>query len=176
MLFDTWYDLWRVAVIAVLAYAAVVVILRVSGKRSLSKLNIFDFVVTVAFGSILATILLSRDVSWAEGALAFAMLAILQWSVSFLSVRAGWFRRPVRAEPRLVFENGQFLDPALRCERLTRGEVESAIRKSGHGSIGDIAAVVLETDGELSVIAQSSSADGSAFRNVRGGEMEKLSD
>src|SRR5690606_33575218 len=97
MLFDTWYDLWRVAVIAVLAYAAVVVILRVSGKRSLSKLNIFDFVVTVAFGSILATILLSRDVSWAEGALAFAMLAILQWSVSFLSVRAGWFRRPVRA-------------------------------------------------------------------------------
>ncbi len=176
MLFDTWYDLWRVAVIAVLAYAAVVVILRVSGKRSLSKLNIFDFVVTVAFGSILATILLSRNVSWAEGALAFAMLAILQWAVSFLSVRAGWFRRLIRAEPRLVLENGQFLDPALRRERLTRGEVESAIRKSGHGSIEDIAAVMLETDGELSVIADSSVGSGSALRNVFGGKTERIAD
>ena len=173
MLFDSWYDLWRVAAIAVLAYAAVVVILRVSGKRSLSKLNIFDFVVTVAFGSILATILLSRDVSWAEGALAFAMLAILQWSVSFLSVRAGWFRRLIRAEPRLVFENGSFLDQALRRERLTRGEVETAIRKSGHGSIADIAAVVLETDGELSVIAKSATGDLSAFRPLEDARREK---
>ena len=59
-----------------------------------------------------------------------------------------------------------FLDAALRSERLTRGEAESAIRRSGHGSIGDVAAVVLETDRELSVIAVSSAGDRSALKDV----------
>lgn len=172
MLFDSWHDLLRVAAIAVLAYAAVVATLRLAGKRSLAKLNIFDFVVTVAFGSILATILLSRDVSLAEGALAFAMLAVLQWSVSFFSVRARRLRRLIRSEPRLVLSNGRFLDAALRRERLTRGDVEAAIRKSGHGSVADIAAVVLETDGELSVIAQSAAKDRSALHKIEGASSE----
>ena len=78
MWFDSWSDLVRVAVIGASAYVTVVVVLRLSGKRTLAKLNAFDLVVTVALGSTLATILLSSDVSWAEGALALAMLALLQ--------------------------------------------------------------------------------------------------
>jgi hypothetical protein len=57
------------------------VVLRVSGKRTLAKLNVFDFVVTVALGSTLATILLNSTVSWAEGAVALAVLAgFSSWS------------------------------------------------------------------------------------------------
>lgn len=154
MLFDSWHDLARVAVVGALAYGALIVILRLAGKRSLAKLNIFDFVVTVALGSTLATILLSSMVSLAEGVLAFAVLALLQFVVAFASLRVGWFRRLIRAEPRLLFRDGQFLDGAMRKERITQGEIEAAIRKAGHGDSGNIAGVVLETDGELSVISR----------------------
>ena len=83
MLFDTWQDLLRVAVTAALAYAAIVLILRMTGKRTLAKFNIFDFAVTVAFGSVLATVLLNPDVTVAEGALAFLMLAGVQMGLAF---------------------------------------------------------------------------------------------
>ena len=168
MFFDSWSDLARVTVISALAYATLILILRTAGKRSLAKLNIFDFVVTIAFGSTLATVLLSSEVSFAEGALAFAMLALLQWMVSWLSVRIHWLRRLVRADPRLVVRDGVLLERAMRVERITRGEVEAAVRRTGHGSFDDIAAVVLETDGELSVIARSDEGDGSTLRSVVG--------
>ena len=57
MFFESWFGIVRVALIGVCAYAALVVMLRVSGKRTLSKMNAFDFVVTVALGSTLATVL-----------------------------------------------------------------------------------------------------------------------
>lgn len=70
MWFDSWGDLLRVLLVGAAAYARVVLVLRISGKRTVAKLNAFDLVVTVALGSTLATILLGADVSWSEGALA----------------------------------------------------------------------------------------------------------
>ena len=74
MLFQGWSGIGRTALISVTAYAALVLFLRISGKRTLSKLNAFDLVVTVALGSTLATILLSQDVALAEGLTALGML------------------------------------------------------------------------------------------------------
>ena len=68
----------------------------------------------------------------------------------------------VRSAPRILLRDGAFLDEALDIERVTRGEVEAAIRKEGHGIIEEVSAVVLETDGTLSVICA-----GSRQRNAR---------
>ncbi|ETI60954.1 membrane protein [Sphingobium sp. C100] len=155
MFFDNLQGLLRVAVIAVIAYVWLVVVLRFAGKRSLSKLNAFDLVVTVALGSTLATVLLSKDIAFLEGALAFCMLALLQWLVARLSIRSAWFSDLVRSRPRLLVEDGVLRHAALRDERVTRAEVEAAIRKSGIGRIEDVGAVVLESDGSLSVIARA---------------------
>ena len=167
MFFDKWYDLLRVLIVGASAYGSLVLILRLAGKRSLAKLNIFDFVVTVAFGSTLATVLLSGDVALSEGVLAFAVLALLQWIVATASVHVGWFRRIIRAEARLLLRDGKFNDAALRSERVTRGEVISAIRKHGHGKVESIAAVVLETDGSLSVIAEPSADQCTVLEGLR---------
>ena len=158
MFFDTLHGLMRVLVISVLAYAWLVFVLRLSGKRSLAKLNAFDLVVTVALGSTLATVLLTKDVAFAEGALAFCMLALLHWIVAQLSIRSSWFSDLVRSRPRLLVEDGDFRDAAMRDERVTRAEVEASIRKSGIGRIEDVGAVVLESDGSMSVLERSDSA------------------
>ena len=82
--FDNWETLFRTLIIGVLAYASLVMLLRISGRRTLSKMNAFDMVVTVALGSTLATILLNRDVALAEGVLAFALLIGMQYLVCLL--------------------------------------------------------------------------------------------
>jgi uncharacterized membrane protein YcaP (DUF421 family) len=153
MFFDTWSSLGRVVLVGALAYVALVVLLRVSGKRTLTKLNAFDLVVTVALGSTLATVLLNNSVALTEGVVAFALLVGLQWLVAYLSVRSPRFGALVKSEPTLLLHRGRFLDGALREQRVTRGEVISALRSSGVARVEDAAAVVLETDGSLSVLA-----------------------
>lgn len=166
MFFDSLESFGRVALASLFAYAGLVLILRISGKRSLAKLNAFDFVVTVAFGSTLATILLSRDVPLADGLLAFVMLAGLQYVVSKVSVHWPFFKQLVRSEPRLLVENGILREEAMLRERVTRSEVESAIRKSGIGRIEDVGAVVMETDGNFSVVARTD-GEMTALRTVQ---------
>src|SRR3712207_3311106 len=103
MLFQGCAGLLRVFVVGTLAYAALGLLLRTSGRRTLSKMNAFDLVITVALGSTLATVLLSSSVALAEGLLAFTTLIVLQYAVAWLSVRSVLVRTLVKSEPRLVF-------------------------------------------------------------------------
>ncbi len=154
MLFENFLGLARIIVAAILAYGWLVLVVRVAGKRSLAKLNAFDLVVTVALGSTLATVILSKDVPLLEGLLAFVILAALQWIVSRLSVSSIWFKKLIRSDPRLLFEQGRYCDAAMAAERVTRSEVDAAIRSAGFGRLDEVGAVVLETDGSMSVIAR----------------------
>jgi uncharacterized membrane protein YcaP (DUF421 family) len=152
MWFDSWAAVGRVLAVGAASYVLLVLLLRSSGKRTLSKLNAFDLVVTVAMGSTLSSALLSSDVSFAEGAAAFLALVLLQYAVARSSITWPAFGRLVRSQPRLLLENGRILDDALRQERVTRAEVLSALRSAGIGQVGQAAAVVLESDGSLSVL------------------------
>jgi uncharacterized membrane protein YcaP (DUF421 family) len=167
MLFDSWAGLGRVLLVGTLAYAALVLLLRISGKRTLTKLNAFDLVVTVALGSTLATVLLSKSVALAEGVLALGLLIFLQYGIAWLSVRSPRFQSFIKAEPTLLLHRGRFLEGAMRAQRITREEVLAALRASGAAEVGEIAAVVLETDGSISVIPDAGAAgDGGTLANV----------
>jgi uncharacterized membrane protein YcaP (DUF421 family) len=152
MLFDDLQGLVRVAIISLLAYGSLILVLRLAGKRALSKLNAFDLVVTVALGSTLATVLLASDIAFVEGLLAFTMLALLQWAVSRLSIAWPAFRKLVRSQPRLLVEDGRYRAQAMADERITNDEIEAVVRSAGIGRLDEVGAVVLETDGSLSVI------------------------
>jgi uncharacterized membrane protein YcaP (DUF421 family) len=165
MLFDSWAGLGRVVLVGTLAYAALVLLLRISGKRTLTKLNAFDLVITVALGSTLATVLLSKSVALAEGVLALALLISLQYAIAWLSARSPRFQAFIKAEPTLLVHRGRFLESAMRAQRITREEILAAVRASGTAEIAGIAAVVLETDGSISVITDADGAAG-ALANV----------
>ncbi|MHA7156406.1 DUF421 domain-containing protein [Arthrobacter sp. TMN-50] len=153
-------------VIGSVSYAALVVVLRASGKRTLGQLNAFDFIVTVALGSTLATILLSADVTFAQGFAALVLLASLQFVVAWLSARWPRVRSVVTARPVALVIDGQLQPAQLRNNRLTESEVLQAIRSTGSGSVADIAAVVLETNGTISVIPHSKIGTSSALAGV----------
>lgn len=171
MFFDNWAEMGRVLIVGVCAYAALVLLLRVSGKRTLSKMNAFDLIVTVALGSTFATILLSKDVALTEGILALALLISLQFAVTWLSVRSQAVSRVVKAEPALLLFRGEFVPDAMRRERVTEDEVRAAVRSQGIGSLEEVDAVVLETDGTVTVLkraADDPDDPGSALKNVHG--------
>jgi uncharacterized membrane protein YcaP (DUF421 family) len=165
MFFNDAFSLLRVVIVGALAYLSLVLLLRVSGKRTLSKMNAFDLVVTVAIGSTLATVLLSKDVALSEGVVAFGLLIGLQWIMTWLSVRSRRVEHLIKAEPSLLYFEGRFLNQALRRERVTEAEVRAAVRSQGLSEMESVAAVVLETDGSLTVLRNQ---DDQVFTSLKG--------
>lgn len=160
----TWDSFIRIVTVGVLAYIGLMVFLRTSGKRTLTKLNAFDLIVTVALGSTLATVLLDSSISLWEGLTAFAVLISLQYLITFTAVRSKAFNQLIKSEPQLVFLEGEFLTQAMRKERIKDIEIMQAIRNSGEGDLKNIQAVILETDGSMSVISNKA---GTALDNVK---------
>lgn len=166
MFFSNWATLGRTILVGGLAYVALILMLRISGKRTLAKMNSFDLIVTVALGSTLATVLLNKEVALAEGVTALALLILLQFIVTWSSVRMKWVRGLARSEPRLLFYRSEFLTQEMQAERVTRSEVLQAIRSQGILAIDEIEGVVLETDGTFSVISGGGQTDRSSLVEV----------
>lgn len=166
MFFDNWMGVARTVLVGTLAYISLLLLVRVSGKRTLSKMNAFDLIVTVALGSTLATILLSKDTPLVEGVLALGLLIFLQFSITWLSVRSKTVSRLVKAEPRLLFHKGEFLQESMKKERVDEGELLQAIRSQGIGRLDQVEAVVLETDGTFSIVERVESGTPTVLSNV----------
>lgn len=154
----------RITTVGTLAYIGLIFMLRISRKRTLSQLNMFDFVITVAFGSVLSTILLNSNTSLLEGLLGFALLVLFQFIITFFSVRSKWFSQLIKAEPKILYQEGQFFRNAMKTERVTEDEMLQSVRKQGIGTLDEVKAIVLETDGTLSIIKN---AAGDALSNVK---------
>lgn len=152
MLFESWSQLLRIPLVGIPAYIALLAMLRISGNRTLSKFNAFDFVITVSYGSVLATAFLQEDVTLAQVVAALAAIILLQMLITWTASRWSVADLIFKQEPRMVFHRGQFLDHAMRSARVSRSEILMGMRSQGIESSDDVYAVVLEPDGTLSVV------------------------
>jgi uncharacterized membrane protein YcaP (DUF421 family) len=168
MWFDSWPEILRVLIVGSVSYTAVVALLRASGKRTLGQLNAFDFIVTVAFGSTLATILLNSDVAFFEGLTALVLLVGLQFVIAWTSAHIPGARSAVTSRPVSLVVSGELQHAQLRRNRLSESEVLQAVRAAGFGDLAGIAAVVLETNGTISVLPTNKLGSGSALHGVLG--------
>lgn len=167
MWFGDWGAVGRIVVIGTLGYLALIALLRVSGKRTLSKMNAFDFVITITLGSTYATLLISDTVPLVEGVVALALLVGLQWLVSTIYVRSEWFESVVKGRPQILYWRGDYLEDVLRRERITREEIQAAMRASDV-SDHERAVAVLETQGDLTVMTIDETDSPHAMERVKG--------
>ena len=165
--FDSWGKIGRTLLLAAFAYGALVVLLRLSGKRTLSKLNVFDFVFVVALGDVLASTILTQDNTLADGLAAFVALIALQLLLSWLCVSSDAVDRWVNGEPTLLLHKGKFLMDAMKRQRVTKEEILAAIREEGLATKSAVDSVVLETDGKYSIVWQKTGEDDSSMTDVK---------
>lgn len=166
--FESWYNVVRTVTLSVVGFAALIVLLRVSGKRTLSKMNVFDFVFVVAVGSVFASMIISKDVTLIEGLAALATLVLIQIGLAELATRSPLAERIINGEPALLLSRGQFISRALKRERVTEEEIRAAIRAKGVTRVEDVDAVVLENDGTLTVAWTSKEPGASSLVDAKG--------
>jgi uncharacterized membrane protein YcaP (DUF421 family) len=157
----------RILVVGTLAYFSLLILLRLSGKRTLAQMTAFDFVITIALGSTLGRLITAEEVSIVESITAFAVLIGLQRFISWSVLRFPALEQWVTANPTLLFYQGQFLTNAMREQRVTEMQLLGVVRQNQISSLQDVEAIIMETAGTIAVIRKvEAPTDGSALRNV----------
>lgn len=163
-LWNGWEAIIRILVVGILCYVALVIILKVSGKRTLASLTAFDFVVTVAIGAVFGRLLTAKDVSISEAVTAFILLATLQFLFSTLQMRFKAFRKMFTSRPMLLYYRGEFMEKTMKKQRVEKSELIGEARKKGYGNFEEIELIILENDATFSIIGKLTDSDGATYK------------
>ena len=156
---DKWFEFSTDSLIAIVLtatgiYLAVIIFTRIAGKRSFSKMSSFDFAMTVAVGSILATTILSASVSLMQGIVGLAAVYVLQITAA-IGRRFSWFQEAIDNSPLLLMDGNNILHENLKKARVTEGDLRSKLREANVLDISQVRAVIFETTGDISVMHTS---------------------
>ena len=147
----TWNDAFRIALSTIGVYVAVIAVVRANGLRSLAKMSSFDFVMSVAVGSIVASTLLSKSPSVADGVVGVAMIFLCQRTVAWGRKHAG-ASALVDNTPVVLMVGERMLDDVLARTRVTRDDVRGKLREANVIDLSEVHLVVLEATGDISVL------------------------
>jgi uncharacterized membrane protein YcaP (DUF421 family) len=143
--------LYAILITAFGIYVTLIVFTRIAGKRSFSKMSSFDFAMTVAVGSLLATTILSSTVNLIQGVIGLAIVYILQISAAMLR-RFNWFKAMIDNTPLLLMDGENILHDNLKKARVAEDDLRSKLREANIVEMHEVKAVVFETTGDISVI------------------------
>ena len=163
--FKDWKSIGHAILATIIAFITLFIFLRISGKRALSKLNAFDFVVTVALGSTLSYMMLAM-VPLVEGTTVLLLILILQYFFAWAARTSIKMERLINAVPSLVYYDGKFIEKTMAREALTKGEIFATIRNSGIDQIEEVKAVVMELNGQITVVKKSTGSGKSSLDDV----------
>lgn len=166
--FDSWTMIARVILFGFLAYGTLVFLLRITGTRTVSQLNSFDLVITMTFGTLLASTLTTKSMSLTTGLTAFATIVALQFIYTFLAIRLPFFNKLIKATPTILYFQGEYAEKTMKKKRIHRVEILQSVRSQGLGSLEEVEAVILETNANISVIKKSNKGNLHALENVDG--------
>jgi uncharacterized membrane protein YcaP (DUF421 family) len=153
--FRSWNELGHVALITALAFGMIVAIRRVVGAQAIARMSGYDMVATVTLGSIVATVALTRGTTVSDGVVALLTLVAMQEIIRFAQSRWLPAHHAVRQAPVVVLWDGALLEDRLRENRISADEVRAVVRRHGLASLSDARVVVLENDGNWSVVPNS---------------------
>lgn len=165
LFFKDWPAVLHIVICAVISYIVLFIFIRISGKRTLDKLNAFDFVVTVTLGSTLSSMILKK-VPLVEGFVALITIIALQYLLAFLAKNSSKMEDVINSTPTLLFYDGKFIIPAMEKEVITEEEIYSEIRKYRLESLEDVQAVVMELNGTFTVVKKSNKVGPSSLDDI----------
>jgi uncharacterized membrane protein YcaP (DUF421 family) len=144
---------WDIVIRTTIVYLAILIGLRLAGKREIGQLTVFDLVVLLLLANAVQNAMVGPDTSLTGGLLAAAILLVLNTVLARLRLRWPRFRRLVEGSPTLLVLHGEAIPQHLRREGIDEETLSEALREHGISNLSEVEMAVLEIDGSISVIS-----------------------
>jgi uncharacterized membrane protein YcaP (DUF421 family) len=143
---------WDIILRTALVYLALLLGLRIAGKREIGQMTIFDLIVLLLIANAVQNAMVGPDFSLTGGVLAAAVLLVMNALLAWLRLRFPSLRKLVEGTPTLLILHGQLYSDHLRREGIDIDTLETALREHGITDRKDVEMAVLEIDGTISVV------------------------
>lgn len=151
----TWSTLLMVVIATTCIYIFLITLARIFGLRSFSKMSGFDFVVTIALGSMVANVIVNRNPPLLTSLVAFVTLFVLQMLTAKFRYKPANVSKYIDNMPLLLMKEAEIQEENMKKASVSHGELYAALRKAGVTKLGHVKAAVLETTGEVSVLVHT---------------------
>ncbi|MFA9460086.1 DUF421 domain-containing protein [Thiohalorhabdus methylotrophus] len=141
-----------VLVSVLLIYTATIFLSKIAGPRSFSEMSGFDFAVTIALGSVIASTVLTAKPPLLNGLVAILGLLTFQGGVAFLRRRYQSIQKGIDHPPLLLMAGTEILWDNMRRGQITQEDLWAQLRGANVNDIDTLRAVVLETTGHITVL------------------------
>lgn len=152
---ETVIRLSDVALRTVLSAVALFIMTKLMGKKQISQLSIFDYVVGITVGSIAAAMAVDQETEYADALLSLVLYVALSVLISRLSLKSYKARLFLNGAPTVLIQNGTVLRRNLCKAKLNIHDLLEECRVNGYFDINDIAFAVMETGGHISILPKS---------------------
>lgn len=144
--------LWEIVVRTIVVYLALLVMLRIAGKRELGQMSVADLIVILVIANAVQNAMNAGDNSLTVGLVAAATLVAMNVLLSRVGRRIPFFSHLFVDEPTLLMQDGTILQKNMEREHVEKQEIEMAAREHGIASLADVSTAILEPDGSISII------------------------
>ena len=137
---------------SIILYIIVLIVMRLMGKREISQLQPFEFVISMIIANLATIPMEDVGIPLLNGFVPILGLLFMHTVLSIINVKSIVLRGIICGKPRIIIYRGKIIEEALRKESMSLNELEERLRAYGITNIGDVEFAVLETNGQLSVI------------------------
>jgi uncharacterized membrane protein YcaP (DUF421 family) len=148
-------DFVLIIIRSIVSFILLLILTRIMGKKQLSQLTFFDYVVGITIGSIAATMSVDKNIQISNGVVSLAIWGLIPIILGFLGMKSRKFLRLTDGRPSIVIKNGEVLEESMKKNQLAIDELMMLLRENGVFKIDDIEIAILETNGELSIMKKT---------------------
>ncbi len=152
MFYDDEPGLLSILFSAMVGFAWLIFLLRIAGKRTVAKFNMYDMILTFTVGSVLASMIVLKSVTLAEGCLAMAAIVAMDWLLSFAALKSDNVRNLLKADPSVLVRKGELQHRNLVKEQMVEEEIDMILRQNGIADRSEVEALTLESAGDVGLI------------------------
>lgn len=156
LLFESWTPVIRIFFATIITFVLLLACLRIFGNRSVSNISIQDVITSFTIGSTVSSTLILKEVTIVNGFLAIVLLLFLQFLISKIIIKWPFLSNYINPPPKVLFLKGDFLEHTMKKSRVTKENIYAAIRSQARCSSDKVFAVLLESNGNFSVVTEVS--------------------
>lgn len=134
---------------------ALFIVTKIVGKKQVSQLSLFDYVIGISIGNFIAEMVVNKEVNFFDGVLAMLTFGIVSYIVSYISMKSISFRRLVIGVPTIVVEDGKIIESGLKKTNIDINDFLEQCRIQGYFNIDDISYAIMEASGDISILPKS---------------------
>lgn len=152
---DIMLETLRIIPRSVIALVVLFIVTKLIGRKQVSELSLFDYVIGISIGNFAAEMILNFEMKYINGIVAVVTFGLVAYMVSIITMKSIFFRRILIGTPIMVIQNGKILENSMKKLRIDINDLLEQVRNNGYFDLDEIAFAIMETNGELSILPKS---------------------